>query len=141
MRHKILFGLLFFLSNYSSFSQDIVDSKPDWVVIGSDGQEAKYYVKSEYVKKDEEGIKIWTRTIFKKQAVGKIVYNNLDYKVLMVINCEEKQLKVISAVYYTSSGELIKSYNIEEYLQKWEDAVPGSVGERIINYVCDNYNY
>ncbi len=118
----------------------------DWVYAGSDNEETKYYVKSTYVSKDnyEGGIKVWTKKEKKKATVKKngktLTYLNAKELQLLVIDCGEKKMKIVSTIVYNSQGKVVDSWTLKDYEQEWDDIVPDSMGEAMLDKTCELFN-
>jgi len=116
----------------------------DWVYIGSDRKGSKWYIKSSYVTKNYNSIKIWSKQVNKSSTItknGKKITLNNTYTVdLYEYNCSEQTSKLIGSTTYNSQGRVIKTFKVEEYNQEWDDVVPDSMGELILNKVCELFN-
>ena len=137
---KLLLLTLILITYKKAISQEINPEKSSWILIGNSKEGEKYLINSEIVKKDEEGIKIWIKVENYTLTFNKIKYKNAELKQLVIINCEEKQIKHIRMVIYSSSGKVIRDAALEDYEQKWRDVIPESSGEIFINSVCDKFN-
>lgn len=138
MKTLILLFVTLFLE-YNGFAQD-------WVYIGSDNDENKYYVKSTYVTKDvyEGSIKLWIKKEMKKVTIKKngkpINYLNAKELQLFEIDCNEKKIKIVSSIVYNSQGKVVDSWTLRDYEQEWNDIVPDSIGEAISDKTCELFN-
>ena len=136
---KLLLVTYILLLSTVVFSQETDQNKASWILVGSSKDGDKYYINSEIIKKDEDGIKIWTKINYKSLIVKKVKYQNVEAKQLIVVNCEEKQLKLVRILVYSSSGKPIKDVINEDYERKWQDAIPGSNGALFIKYTCQKF--
>lgn len=139
---SFVIGLAFILFGKVSLCQD-------WYYVGVDKDGDKWYVKSSYVKKEDdygsgENIKIWTKKELKKTTIkrkGKsLTYTNAKELQLILANCSDKRIKVITTTVYNSQGNVIVNYTYEDYEQEWIDIVPDSVGESVLNKICELFN-
>jgi hypothetical protein len=129
------FCIALFISN-KSFSQE-------WIFLTMQKETDSIFMKSNYVSKvDDEGrrdvIKIWIKTYQKHLSFGKKSYENGEVRTLWYIDCEAKQYKMTNYVLYDHSRSLINSHSDD--FAKYEDVVPDTIGESIINKVCSTFN-
>lgn len=136
----IALALLFF--GHTSFGQD-------WIYVSSDKDGDKWYIKSTYVKKDGFGnagdnIKIWTKKELKKTTVKKggktLTYTNAKELQLIIVDCTDRRIKIVTTTVYNSQGKSVDSYTYEEYEQEWMDVVPDSMGEVMLDKICELFN-
>ena len=118
----------------------------DWVYVGADSDENKWYVKSEYVKKgslddSENSFRIWTKKELKKTTIKKngktLTYTNVKELQLIVADCEERKIKFVTNTVYDSQGKIIESNTLLDFLQAWVDVVPDSMGEAMLDKICE----
>ena len=113
----------------------------DWIFIGiGKGKDTNMssYIRSEYLSKNEYGIKIWIKTTYPKLTVKKVVYTNVTEKQLFYINCPRHQYYIISTFTYNKNGTVIDSFNDSD--TEWNDVVPESIGEMNVLKVCELFN-
>lgn len=141
MKSTFLTATLLMLA-LTSFAQD-------WVYVGADTENNNWYVKSEYVKKgdfdnSEGNIRIWTKKELKKTTIKKsgknLIYTNVKELLLVVADCGERKIKFITITVYDSQGKLIDSYTSPDYAQEWVDVVPDSMGEAMLNKICELFH-
>ena len=135
--------LAFFLVSLSIFSQN-------WIEVGKDKFGNEYYIKSSIVSKGgdfgnkDSIIKIWTKQTSKSftdnRNKKKKVYYNIYLIQLFEFDCSNSSAKLLSRTFYTSKGGVIMGNDIEPYSTNWEVVVPDSMGEAILNKVCELYN-
>ena len=132
-----------FLS-FGAFSQN-------WIDVTKDKFGNKYLIKSTYFSKGNDNdftstptsIKIWTKKIVLKiedktsKGKGKIYYNPYIIE-LSEFDCENSKSRVLSRIAYTSKGGVIMSEDLQ--YSDWNFIIPESVGETILNKVCELYN-
>ena len=118
----------------------------DWVYVGADSDENKWYVKSEYVKKgslddSENSFRIWTKKELKKTTIKKngktLTYTNVKELQLIVADCEERKIKFVTNTVYDSQGKIIESNTLLDFLQAWVDVVQDSMGEAMLDKICE----
>jgi hypothetical protein len=140
MKSTVLLAILLIVT-LSSFAQD-------WVYVSSGADETKWYVKSEYVKKGDydskDNIRIWTKKELKKTTIKKsgknVTYTNVQELQLIVADCSERKIKFVSGTVYDSQGKLIDSWSVPDYSQEWADVVPDSMGEAMLDKICELFN-
>lgn len=141
MKNILLFLLL--ATNVNLFSQN-------WTEVTKDKFGNKFFIKSKIVSKgddfgyNQDIIKIWTKQIIKKvtdqrsKSKGK-VYLNAYMLQLMEYDCKNMKLRVISSTAYSANGAVFGSEDFGSFAD-WEDVIPDSVGETMIEKVCELYN-
>jgi hypothetical protein len=141
MKSLIIILSLFFVG-HTSYCQD-------WVPVCTAADGGKWYIKSTYVKKDGfensgDNIRIWRKIERKKTTIKKngksLTYTNVQKLQLIVVDCSDRKIKYVATVVYNSQGEVIDSYNFEEYEQEWNDVVPDSVDEATLDKICELFN-
>ena len=141
MKTKLVFVLLVvFLSIQKTYSQD-------WNYVGYSTRYGHYYINSAYLSKDGQKIKIWAKREFEKQVyvkkgkskIKKTVTN--EEKILYEFDCENQRLMHHYSIIYNSDGSATQEYDPLDYQKEWSVIIPGSVGESLLNKVCELYNF
>jgi hypothetical protein len=130
---KTFILLSVFLISNSSFSQN-------WVYVGSSVSGDKYYLRDSNT--NESGYKkVWSKQVSKRMTYKK---GNKTYTLingycldLKEYDCTGKQLKLVSFAYYNSKGIVVYSYQFQSYETDWNDVLPDSVGEMLLDKVCE----
>lgn len=120
----------------------------DWVYIGADRDSSKWFVKSSYVTKDSHinpgSIKIWTKKESKITTIKKkgktLTFSDAKELLLIFADCNDRRIKFVSSALYNSSGKVVDSWTLEEYEQEWNDVFPDSIGETMLNRICELFN-
>ena len=120
----------------------------DWIYVSTDKEGGKWYVKSTYVLKNgynnSGSIKIWTKKELKKTTVKKngktFTYTNVKELQLIYADCSDRRIKFITTTVYNSQGKVVHSWTNEEYEQEWIDVVPDSVGNAMLDKICELSN-
>lgn len=108
-----------------------------------------YYYDAESIKKTSSSeINLWTKQIYndagrrdyiqKRRDSGSTIdgYQNLkEVKGLFDLNCEERKIRNLIIEEYTKRGNLLYSF---ETVHPWGNIASGSIGEVLLNAVCDN---
>ena len=113
---------------------------PRWIFLGFDNFGSAFFYDSKSLSTSHKIVKVWVKIIYsereKQQYFGR-KYENLDYRLnLLKINCTEKNYQILSTIYYTSDGSIIKSYNYSELLAELNPIIPDSAGEVLFKKVC-----
>lgn len=138
---SITFALMSHLSQIEDTTTFIVLSQPDWIMATSTSDRNEvYYIKSSYVKKEYSEIKVWVKVKSKTTKIKNKVYSNTEEKQLWMVNCSERQYKLLKSITYNSSGNVINSDERSEYAVPWDDIIPDSIGEGVVDKVCSLFN-
>lgn len=135
MKFRLILLILISFSFSKCFAQ-----YGEWLQIEK-GKDHVYYLRShQFLSGDVK--KVWIKDVQKKlqsiSKTGKKIFLLNGYTIsLREVNCSTRQSKLISYVDYNSSGKVIFSNNIEEYEQSWDDVVPDSVGEFLLDKTCE----
>ncbi len=142
MKHTLL-TLTFLLLSFNAFSQN-------WTEVTKDKFDNKYYIKNSIVSRggdfgnDDSIIKIWTKQTSKSftdsRSKQKKVYYNIYIIQLFEFDCKNSKSKLLSRTFYSSKGGVIFGNDIEPFDTDWEMVIPESVGESLLNKVCELYN-
>jgi hypothetical protein len=140
MKQVILLSFISFFLNISK-----IYSQENWIEIGkSKISDETFYINSTYVSNDNNVVKVWIKTTIiktvktKSKSTKKI---KTDKKFLYEFDCQNNKLRILYAVFYNSSGNVIDTYNPDEYSIEWEISIPDSLGEFLLNKSCELYNF
>ncbi|KAB7732001.1 hypothetical protein F5984_07225 [Rudanella paleaurantiibacter] len=131
---KSLFIILFtFLVTHSSAQ--------DWIYVSTGVNHDKFYIKLGGVT--ENGyLKVWTKTLKKSLKYTK---RGKNYSIpngfvidLNECDCKNRRSRFLSGVYYSSKNIVVHSEDVDEYDLKWFYVSPDSIGEKILDIVCQN---
>ena len=133
MRARLFYFLLSVFFAQTGYSQD-------WIYVGKSKAGDTYYLRNSVVS--ETGYKkVWSKQTAKVMTYTK---NGKKYKLingycvdLKEYDCDGRQIKLISWAYYNSSGNVVYSVKLEDYLAEWRDVYPDSVGEMLLEKVCE----
>ena len=88
----------------------------EWIEVAS-SQENKFFIKSKNVSKEGVVIKFWWKAEIKNKTIttnGKrTTYANVKQLALVASDCDSKQVKFYSTIFYNSKGSVIQSSNEE----------------------------
>lgn len=115
-------------------------TKPEWLfVTRSAGGTDDFFIRSTYVAKRNNEIKIWIKVESKTATIDNTVYKNVETKELVIFDCGNKKYNVRSIINYSNTGEVIAK---EDYSasSSFEDVVPDTALETILKKVCETYN-
>ena len=110
-----------------------------WVFSGEGKDGTKQYVRSEYLSKNNEGIKIWEKIEYPKLIIDKVVYTHAMEKDLVLINCDRKQYVLLQIVIFNKEGVIIQNYSFDDE-NKWINVVPDSMAEGYMLKVCELFD-
>lgn len=113
---------------YYRDAKDFVDDlNKGWRLIGETNDDYLWHDSDkEICDADSKVLKAWIKAIHRKE---KAAYSLMLYE----LKCETNQFRLKSSADYDTSGNLLQS---EKYDTTWEDAIPDSAGEVILNKVC-----
>jgi hypothetical protein len=137
---KNIFLLIFLLISLNSLAQK-------WNEVAVDKSGMKYSIKSSYLSKggdygSEEGlVKIWTKkSPVKLHMKNGKYYKNAYFIELIEFDCKNSKTKLFARIAYSLNGNVIFSDNFDSFDNDWENIVPDTVGETILNKVCELFN-
>lgn len=113
-------------------------NKPEWIYVTDTDEYDTIYVKSKYVTKDYQGIKVWTEWRTNTKEIDKKIYNYVVSKRLFIIDCNQQRMKMLNMYTYYDHNKFLDSQQAP--YDEWDEAVPGSIGEVILNKVCELFN-
>ena len=131
MKHVILFILIIFTIQAKS---------QDWIYVGNGKNGSKYYIRNSSIKENYNS-RVWVKTIANKIQYNK---NGKTYDLIngtslnhYEFNCSLRQMKLLGYAYYNSKGNVVQSKSYNEYLTDFQDVLPESIGEMLLNKVCE----
>jgi hypothetical protein len=101
------------------------------------------YYRKPTIKKEENGkqniIKVWTKNHLAehKDLNSGETYYDITQMNLWKFDCTNKQFQLLESVYYSSKGENIAT---DQFNDKWDDVIPESISEGLLNIFCKLYN-
>ena len=112
----------------------------DWQLV-SNGKESKVYVDTESLGHHGRYVKAWFLWDYASQQKDQIFPDQrfLSQKILWYISCSEKTAAQIQLLSYTGKagdGDVVTRRITPIGLAQFEDVVPDSVGQILVNYVC-----
>jgi len=121
--------MIFFLAmtSFTALSQD-------WIIAGKDA-DGVYLIK----KHSQNSSKIWSKYVSKKLKYSKnskTLYTSGYSMCLFDIDCADRKIDLRSSTTYSNDGRVLSSFQMEDYDVNWEEVVPESVGEMILNKAC-----
>jgi hypothetical protein len=133
MKLRILLAFLALFISKTNFGQD-------WIYAGSSVSGDQYYIRSNN-SAENFNKKVWSKQVsksikyFKK---GKTFFIINGYCLsLNEYDCSGRQTNLVSVAYYNSKGTLVHTVQFKEYQSEWNDVLPDSVGEMILDKVCE----
>lgn len=112
----------------------------DWQLVSGD-QTLKTYVDTESLAHRGRYVKAWFLWDYASVQKGEYFPSNQfqSRKTLWYISCSEKTFAQIQALTYTGNagaGKVVTSDAFPVDAAQFEDVVPDSIGETLVNYVC-----
>ena len=124
----------FLILPFSLFSQD-------WKVI-SVGKNSNYYIRKHSENPDDT--KVWIKEEGPKieytTAAGKKLFIKGRQIVLWDINCDDKQIALVSRTVYNSVGTVLNNTIVPSYAVDFQYVIPDSKGELWLNEACHVLN-
>ena len=137
---KSIYLTIFLIFSLNTFAQK-------WEEVAKDKFGNKYFIKSSYVSKrgeygtDENIIKIWTKqTVTQIKLKNGKVYKKAYMVQLTEFDCKNSSTKLYSRTVYSAEGNVIMSDSYSSFENDWEVVVPDTVGEIILNKVCELFS-
>lgn len=117
-----------------------------WIEVTKDKFGNKFFINEQALSNDGRVIRIWTKKVWKKltdeRGAKPKIYYNVVIKELIEFDCSNYAYKLMSSTTYDSTEKrVIFSDEFSIYLQEWEYVVPETVGESVLNSVCERFNY
>jgi len=140
MKLVILSIFFILLTSTASSQQDSTILKGDWFQIGKNYKGNTLLIRSTYVSKESGKIKIWIKETGNIEREGNKIYKNGVEQTLFTIDCLNKKMELMQSITYNSSGKIVSHLDIPEYKLEWQDVVPDSDGEFLLNKVCLLFN-
>jgi hypothetical protein len=135
MLRKLCFLVLFLTAAGNTFSQE-------WTFVGNSTDGDQYYLRGMAGNSDEGTTKRWSKRVSKSMSYtkGGKKYTLVNGYCLSLYDydCSGRQSKLVSFAYYNSKGSLVYSLQFQEYQTEWYDVLPDSIGEMLLNKVCES---
>lgn len=140
MRFKLLLVIVLTIMSKISFAQtnnNETESNSEWTFVGN-SDNVILLIRNEYVSKNYAGIKIWTKWLSPVKKVKGRTYKFVSDDALMLVDCSEKTLQTLQILTYCNKKVIDKT---GDYFYKPAKVVPpNSMGEKLVNTVCELYN-
>jgi hypothetical protein len=113
-----------------SFEQFLAENKGDWVIATTDKGTTYFYNPRKMLCDDKGILKVWVKAVKQDlKEAGNYSISRYDLK------CEVNQVRILSQTEYNGKGEVTSDFTSDD--PKWQDVVPDSVGEGILETVCN----
>ena len=124
----------------------------DYEFVGTTPENVNLYIKASTIKVEDsyfKQYKVWVmgyidkEDLFATQSKLSVKYKNVKLKsthsekLLFYIDCQQDKIATCKALFYDKNGEVLQSNNLCEYGVQYDDVTPESIGEFILNYVCN----
>lgn len=131
----LLTATLCYSQTDSTFSQ--AKKQTDWIFVTVTMPDLDaVYIKSDFVSKDGNYLKVWVKYDHKEKKIKGKVYKNAKSLVLFNINCGTKEIQLLQSITYNSVGKQLESNNYGED-DSWTVVAPESTGESILSKACN----
>mgnify|MGYP001440537677 CR=1 FL=1 len=137
---KAVFIIYYMMVHFSVICQtntDTADTRK-WIFVGNGNGGIPYYIQSKCLEKKDGIVTIMTKSIqpiFKKS--GK-VYKDVEVEIMYGVDCKNKLMITLTGMVSTKDDILVyKAYTEKE--QKWETNAKNSIGEVILEAVCQRF--
>lgn len=118
-----IISLLIFSGIQTSFAQ----VSDQWVFVGTDAKDVRFFVQrpsDAFIQAGNSIKKVWI----------KLLYRDYSYQTdLNEWRCGKRQFSTIKANFYSSDGELFKTFEVK---RKWQEFPPDSSADKIYKFVC-----
>jgi|GEM_PF-1377064 len=139
MKYKAFLTLLFLLSTQAfAFSSN-------WVLIAETNKQEMYIDKDSIEAESPRFKKAWEKTKYEDGFVDDTTSDVIRIsETFDLYDCEAKKISNLKIIDYDDDGNLMHHFDfIGNYYrnhpkQRWDEVVPGSIGEDILNFVCNN---
>ncbi|HEV7744421.1 MAG TPA: surface-adhesin E family protein [Pyrinomonadaceae bacterium] len=111
-----------------SFAEFVEETKQEWRKAG-ETEDANLYYNTLKSVCDKGILKVWFKSV-EKDTDKPLSYTMRRYEV----NCRSNQLRLTSMVQYRKNGAVLDSIDLKG--PDWNDPVPDSMGESIVEAVC-----
>lgn len=145
MRSLLLFVILFCCLKGISQSSDTIriilshsQVKEGWIFVSEATNGDKHYIRNFYEDKTQNTMKLWTKVIKKKEVLNSKLYYNVKMICLEEYDCIGKKNRTFNMTNYDSKGGVIDNYEWQEDESNWHSLVPESIGEAVLNYICES---
>lgn len=136
MYFRLFIMIVFTIMSRNVSAQNNIN--PEWIFVGS-GKESAYYLKTDYAIKTTTGIKVWAKIYKTSWEIKGVVHKNVQVRNLLIVDCQGRQTKTLKYIVYNKSNKIIDSFTFSDD-NEWEDVIPGSLGESMLEKACELFN-
>lgn len=115
-----------------------IRSKKGWIYMGASKDGDLHYIRNKYEERNDNYIKVWQKTIFKKEEIDGKTYYNVEELALEKFDCKTSRFLPVSLVKYDSQGKVLQSSDFSKFTE-WADIVPETFLELKFNFVCSKF--
>lgn len=98
------------------------------------------YIEKDRIRKTGQVYKFWGMRSYDE---NRQTTSNINYRSTITsleINCQEENIRVLSVSYYDGANAQGRTVHSLEVPWQWEDVVPGTVGDRYLQWLCYKKN-
>ena len=126
------------LSPIKSFSQT---DNPEWVNVVKNNEGDVFFMRTTDIPYNVENeVKVWVKEIQPSFTLKGRIYKNVTTNYLYIFDCQDRTMELESTATYSYTGNLITSYEFNDYVKKFQDVIPGAIGEFLLNEACELFN-
>jgi len=116
-----------------------IRSKEGWIFMGASKDGDLHYIRNKYEERNDAYIKVWHKTILKKEEINGKTYYNVKELALEKFDCKTSRFLPASLVKYDSEGNVLENFDFSNLTDKWTDIVPETFLELKFNFVCSKF--
>ncbi|TVT39205.1 hypothetical protein FNT36_16225 [Hymenobacter setariae] len=122
-------------------TKNIPANSQAWALVAKDPNGESYSMKSASNEAYTYNKKVWVRhtsprlTTHTKDGRDAVFPNASEVK-LYSFDCNSRRLMLYQVVVYNSKGLVVNTYKEEEYERTWDEVIPDSIGEMLLNKAC-----
>lgn len=114
-----------------------------WIEVAKSKDNQPVFMKNAVANIDDYGIQVWIKQpVLSFKTIKGVVYKNTIMKTLYSFNCSQNKIQTRTTIMYSSKGTVIASYKRPEYENSldYEDIIPETLGEQLLNKACELFN-
>lgn len=126
-------------------AQISTESTPDWTYVTAqlkhNNDTCLVYIKPTCIYSDNGIIKIWSKEYSQIKEVNNNYYENEISMTLFLFNCRTQEMKILTVVEYDQNGNKLYDSEIgNDPNNNWQNIIPETVGDKLINKACELFN-
>jgi len=114
---------------YPSFDEFVKETQDYWFEISVSSSSKSLYNPTKVLCDEKGMLKVWIKAV-EIDTSKRLSHSMTRFE----LNCRKDQMRVLSDTSYDKNGAVIRSETVRT--PEWEEVIPDSVGETILNTVC-----